>query len=355
MSRKSTPKPKGIRPHGNKWEYSFMYKGQRFYGSADTETAAIALMAEHRKRAEQGHQQAKEQAAAVTLKRAFTLTFSSKWEGTKGEKTAKLNSRTALAYFGEDMDIRKINAVAITEYIEHLRRDAALTNGTINRKVSALHTILQTAQNHGLLTTTPKPQRQKEYTGRIRTLTEKEEREFLEHLQAAELSEFMDAVTLLLDTGMRTGELLKLRVKDILFHVGTNGTIQIWETKANLSRSVPLTARASEVLKHIVSRATGTNDLLFPHGKQWIRTYWDKVKKFMGLSTDTEFVPHCLRHTTATRLLQRGVALIDVKTWLGHKTINTTMRYLHVNDPERLQDAMRKLEGKSENRFMKVI
>ena len=37
--------------------------------------------------------------------------------------------------------------------------------------------------------------------------------------------------------------------------------------------------------------------------------------------------PHCLRHTTAVYLLKSGVDFATISQWLGHATLNTTMRY----------------------------
>lgn len=42
--------------------------------------------------------------------------------------------------------------------------------------------------------------------------------------------------------------------------------------------------------------------------------------------------PHMLRHTYATRLIERGIPIHDVAKLLGHSSIATTERYLHVND-----------------------
>ena len=51
----------------------------------------------------------------------------------------------------------------------------------------------------------------------------------------------------------------------------------------------------------------------------------------MGLDDDKEFVLHCLRHTCASRLVQKGVQIQVVQQWLGHKSIQMTLRYAHLN------------------------
>jgi site-specific recombinase XerD len=40
--------------------------------------------------------------------------------------------------------------------------------------------------------------------------------------------------------------------------------------------------------------------------------------------------PHCLRHTTCTRLILGGVPMPKVQKFMGHKSIQTTMRYFHM-------------------------
>ena len=64
----------------------------------------------------------------------------------------------------------------------------------------------------------------------------------------------------------------------------------------------------------------------------------------MGLAEDDGFVPHALRHTWASRLIQRGVSLRVVQEWLGHKTITVTMRYAHLS-PKSLLAAVSVLEA----------
>ena len=50
----------------------------------------------------------------------------------------------------------------------------------------------------------------------------------------------------------------------------------------------------------------------------------------MGLLEDDQFVPHMLRHTCASRLVSKGIQLPQVMLWMGHRNIQTTMRYSHL-------------------------
>jgi integrase/recombinase XerD len=59
----------------------------------------------------------------------------------------------------------------------------------------------------------------------------------------------------------------------------------------------------------------------------------------MGLASDAEFVPHCLRHTFASALLRKTGNLVLVQRALGHASIKTTTRYAHMSDKD-LEEAM---------------
>ena len=50
----------------------------------------------------------------------------------------------------------------------------------------------------------------------------------------------------------------------------------------------------------------------------------------VGLGDDKDVVPHILRHTCASRLVQGGIDIRRVQMWLGHQTLSMTMRYAHL-------------------------
>jgi len=50
--------------------------------------------------------------------------------------------------------------------------------------------------------------------------------------------------------------------------------------------------------------------------------------------------PHSLRHTHASWLAQKGVNILHIKKQLGHKKLETTMRYAHISDTQRYQETL---------------
>jgi site-specific recombinase XerD len=63
----------------------------------------------------------------------------------------------------------------------------------------------------------------------------------------------------------------------------------------------------------------------------------------MQWDDDKQAVPHALRHTFVSRLVQRGVPILSVKELAGHKTIDVTLKYAHLA-PHNLKSAIDVLE-----------
>ena len=67
---------------------------------------------------------------------------------------------------------------------------------------------------------------------------------------------------------------------------------------------------------------------------------------------------HTLRHTHATRLIQNGMSIYEVKEILGHADIKTTMRYAHLEQREvssKARDVMNRLNRTTEKPELKVV
>ena len=277
-----------------------------------------------------------------TLQDAFNRTIATVWAGMSSEKASRINASSALAFFGPDTALTAITTDAIDRYTLHLM-GGSVSDATINRKLSALSRMLRTAHERGQLSAVPKMPRRKEKQGRIRFFTPQEEVEILKWMLHLGKEDHWEATQVLIDTGFRTGELWQVTASHVDFNRGTYGTITLWRTKNGKPRTVPMTLRVMEIVKRRARQHPAGP--LFPGGsKDWYRLTWDRVRQQMGMDDDPEFVPHALRHTCCSRLVQRGVPLTHVQTWMGHRTIQTTMRYAHLM-PHDLFAAVAVLEG----------
>lgn len=200
-------------------------------------------------------------------------------------------------------------------------RERGNSNATINRKMAALSKLLRKACKMGNIYSLPEFRRQKERNGRIRFLEIDEEDRLFERIRHHSV-EYHQLAVFLVDTGARLGEAIGLRWNDI-----NGASVTFWLTKSGRSRSVPLTKRVREMLRSIDRTSPGP----FIGIKQYqFRAVWHEAKSEIGLGTDHELVPHTLRHTCASRLVRGGIDIRRVQMWLGHQTLQMTMRYSHL-------------------------
>lgn len=200
-------------------------------------------------------------------------------------------------------------------------RERGNSNATINRKMAALSKLLRKAYKMGDVHSLPEFRRQKERAGRIRFLEFEEE----DRLFAAIRTRCEDSYQLsifLVDSGCRLGEALGLIWNDIQEH-----RVSFWITKSGRSRTIPLTTRAETAVATRQPRMKGPFSMLT--GVRY-RAIWNEAKAEVGLAQDTQVVPHILRHTCASRLVQGGIDIRRVQMWLGHQTLQMTMRYAHL-------------------------
>jgi integrase len=333
--------PKGIRRRGTGYEFSLMHKGKRVSKICDTLEEAII----GRKQAKQAIEQGKnlDGGKVWTLQEAYDRT-AIQWAGTKAEEATVYLANQIIPWFGKTTPVIEITNTVIMDYIGYCRNERGNSSATVNRKLSWLSKVLRTALNGDSLVTLPSMLREgkrKEYRGRDRFLSEQEEACLLATARKLGYSIVADVCIVLIDTGMRTGELWKLTRADFNPSLGKHGVISICETKGNVNRSVPLTERAASI---VAKRCLTNPDCLFPFNTDWLRPKWNRIKKVMNLEKDEQFVPHCLRHTCASRLVSRGVPINIVQQWLGHSSIQMTARYSH-HAPSALYTAMEVLEN----------
>lgn len=138
-------------------------------------------------------------------------------------------------------------------------------------------------------------------------------------------------VTLLLNTGIRVGELVNLKWEDIEFK-RYDGSLKIQSGKGQKERIVPLNAKIRSILliyKEQVSKIMPGKEYLF-YGKRGKINENAVLKMFYTLSKTLNFevTPHDLRHTFCKLLLDKNVSLDKIATLAGHSSLNITQRYL---------------------------
>jgi len=273
-----------------------------------------------------------ERVSKMMLSEAVEELHQVRWKNNKDTKNSLARANKIVEIIG-DMPIGKINQATALKLIVNLQSRGNKPS-TVNRTMEILKTILRYKKQEWdfiQLTRVAK--------GRIRVVSKEEEAQVVKLFRESKHSSrrdfyinMGDLVICLVDTGMRLGEMLKLKYEDINFD---SNLISIWINKGGRPRSIPMTKRVRAILEARqlldgISPFHLTNDKAI--------TAWQWVRKQMGLEKDNEFVLHALRHTCASRLLFMGVDLVTIKEWLGHADIQTTMRYAHLA-PNKLSHA----------------
>jgi len=220
-------------------------------------------------------------------------------------------------YFG-NLEIAKITPLLIERFIAK-RLDDGVKKSTINRDLACLRKMLNKAIDWDYLRENPvkkvKLFSEKEYIKeRVLSLDEEEK------LLNACSDHIKPVIIAALHTGLRLGELLTLRWKNISFE---NMQIKVEKTKSGKTRYVPINTLLLKTLEKLYNE-NGDSGLVFPFKS--IKTAFKGACRRAGIS-DLRF--YDLRHSFATRLIENGVDLITVKDLLGHSSVTVTERYTH--------------------------
>jgi site-specific recombinase XerD len=130
--------------------------------------------------------------------------------------------------------------------------------------------------------------------------------------------------------GLRIGEALNLKIKDLDF---IRGQVQVQRAKGRKWRNIPMSNRSSNDLQKYLKKFKPTTFVFEgAPGKQYSRTSARVIlnRAIKESKVEKKITLHTLRHSYATHLLESGVDIRYIQALLGHSSPNTTMIYTHV-------------------------
>jgi len=320
-----------IYKRGSKFWYKFKFKGRRYRGTTGTSVERDALQIESTVKAEiyKGHFGILKKPAVPTLKEfkaQFIGEVSSRVSpGTLGFYKDNLNTLLSFPKLA-NCELDHIDHERISDFIQwRLAQGKAVA--TVNHALRTLRRALKLAAKFKHMHVAPQIQLLANENKRDFVLSPAAEAKYLE-----DCPPFLRTFTVLdLDTGMRLGELTKLRWPDVDWQAHT---VYVSGTKTpNSRRTLPLTARALDVLQeqkkvsqcaHILSSPRWPNK---PASRNGLQHAHEAVRKAAGLPLG--FVLHSLRHTFCTRLAESGCDVYTLMKLAGHANLATSQRYIH--------------------------
>ena len=246
-----------------------------------------------------------------------------------------------MTYFGTRR-LREITEADLDQF--RAERALSVSSSTVRKNLTVLGTMFRQAKRWGEVAVNPASDLQKpsEPKHKVRFLTTDE----WKRLEVVTPPWLCPILRMAVATGMRLGEITGLRWEDVdgkakLIHVPT-------DSKTG-TRAIPINETAAEVLdsqvRHVRSPyvfvdSTGQHY----HDRETRNTVSKRTKAAMKRAGLTDCTFHVLRHTAASWMVQAGRPLAEVKDILGHATMQTTLRYAHLQ-PEHLRDSMTALDN----------
>ena len=232
----------------------------------------------------------------------------------------------------------------IREYQAYLFRERKLSSNTVSQHVSALRFFyVKTLKRSYLPDEIPFPKQRR----RLPIILSQEEVTRLVDCAANPLHRAM--LMTLYATGVRRGELVKLKVSDV---DSQRMVIHVYQGKGNRDREVQLSERLLVELRDYW-RWMKPRTYLFPGYENYRRSdvpisakaVWHACRQAAERAgIEKKLSPHSLRHSYATHQLEAGADLASVQNLLGHADVRDTMIYLHLSK-RHLQCAPNPLDG----------
>ena len=236
-------------------------------------------------------------------------------------------AKEIIKYFGKPMN--QVTTKELREFImRYLREEKKISERSCNYYNSVIRFIYDVVLD--------KPINQKQLP------MYKRKRKLPKILSEKELNIFFDACEdykykaifmMIYGSGLRISEATNIRVEDI---DSKNMRLFVRNGKGERERYTVLPEASLEMLRECyrIYKPKHKEGYMFlnsegnPLKVERLRVYFRRYRKKAGI--DDRFIVHSLRHSFATKLVEEGVPLVQVKELLGHSCIRSTMTYVHV-------------------------
>ena len=242
------------------------------------------------------------------------------------------------------IEMGKVDRMAIRKYLSFLHRK--IKKSSIARKLSTLRSFFKylvreqlASSNPAKIVSTPKVEKPLPTTltvdevFRLIDSPENRSEKLLSNAPRARKSRDRAILELLYSSGLRVGELVGLNLNHLDLDLGIVKVMG----KGRKERIVPVGEKAVDALKAFleergVIRGEAPLFLNPRGGRLTARSVGRLIKKYTRRSGIFRKVsPHSLRHTFATHLLDAGADIREIQEMLGHASLSTTQRYIHLS------------------------
>jgi len=230
-----------------------------------------------------------------------------------------------------NLTLARIAPFAFTQHRDKRLRE--VKPGTVIRELGLLHAVFEVARREWDVPLTENPianvRKPRAAIGRQRRLQPKELQALLSASELGRSDWLTVGIQFAVETGMRRGEILNVRLGDVDFKLGL---LKVPETKTDIPRTIPLTATAIELLRLRAGVCDVADDRLFPATANAFRLAWERCRRratsILPSIADLRF--HDLRHEAVSRFFELGLSVPEVAAISGHKDPRMLFRYTHL-------------------------
>jgi len=324
------------------WYIQFQLNGQTYIRSSRTTNKKIAEQMEADWRSKLHAQQFLGQKERITLRAALEQFCASK-RGTAHHRNLLSHFKVICHHLPVGKPIEDLTPHDL-ERFKRNREEAGIGGQTIKHSLNLIRCAWKYAKRLGYRVSDLVFPSVKIPKYQLRYLSDDEERRLLAALEPRRyvkglapfdelpqslrraMQDAYDLVVLLLDTGARYSEIANIEWKQIDL---AKREIHLWRPKVQNEAVLYMTDRAYEILKRRAEGKPGR--WLFENKKGGARGYASQaIRKALRKAGLADCRIHTLRHTHASRLIQNGLSVYEVREVLGHTDIKTTMRYAHL-------------------------